>query len=148
MTYVLMHGATAAALGTFWRWKVSWALSIPAGALLRMAGQLAYLVLSSFTMNENLFAVVLANVHSLLVSYTALHIHEPIQYHCRKCLLLCILRASCMLLILYYLICRVNGPFAMAYCIMNWDISTIQWPARDIWVMLWGLSCMTVRLRL
>ena len=68
MTYVLMHGVTAAALGTFWRWRVAWAVSIPAGAFLRMAGQLAYLMLSSITMNENLFAVVLANVHSLLVS--------------------------------------------------------------------------------
>jgi len=32
-----------------------------------MAGQLGYLVLSSLTMNENLFAVMLANVHNLLV---------------------------------------------------------------------------------
>jgi hypothetical protein len=33
-----------------------------------MSGQLAYLVLSSLTMNENLFSVMLANVHNLLVS--------------------------------------------------------------------------------
>jgi hypothetical protein len=32
-----------------------------------MAGQLGYLVLSSVTMNENLFHVMLANVHNLLV---------------------------------------------------------------------------------
>jgi hypothetical protein len=32
-----------------------------------MAGQLGYLILSSLTMNENLFAVMLANVHNLLV---------------------------------------------------------------------------------
>ena len=32
-----------------------------------MAGQLGYLVLSSVTMNENLFQVMLANVHNLLV---------------------------------------------------------------------------------
>jgi hypothetical protein len=35
--------------------------------VLRMAGQLGYLVMSSLTMNENLFAVMLANVHNLLV---------------------------------------------------------------------------------
>jgi hypothetical protein len=39
------------------------------GAVLRMAGQLGYLVLSSVTMNENLFQVMLANVHNLLVSW-------------------------------------------------------------------------------
>jgi hypothetical protein len=33
-----------------------------------MSGQLAYLVLSSLTMNENLFSIMLANVHNLLVS--------------------------------------------------------------------------------
>jgi hypothetical protein len=47
-------------------------LCLPAsqtGAVLRMAGQLGYLVLSSVTMNENLFQVMLANVHNLLVSF-------------------------------------------------------------------------------
>jgi hypothetical protein len=67
VTYTLMHGFLAASLGTLWRWQVPWAVSIPLGAVIRMAGQLAYLVLSSVTMNENLFAVLLANVHSLLV---------------------------------------------------------------------------------
>lgn len=67
ITYVLMHGGLAAALGTMWVWQWPWAASILAGAGLRMAGQLGYLVLSSLTMNENLFAVMLANVHNLLV---------------------------------------------------------------------------------
>jgi hypothetical protein len=57
----------AAALGTMWVWQWPWSISIIAGAVLRMAGQLGYLVLSSLTMNENLFAVMLANVHNLLV---------------------------------------------------------------------------------
>lgn len=38
-----------------------------AGSILRMAGQMGYLLLSSFTMNENLFAVMVANVHNLMV---------------------------------------------------------------------------------
>lgn len=67
ITYVLMHGGLAAALGSMWVWQWPWAASILAGAGLRMAGQLGYLVLSSLTMNENLFAVMLANVHNLLV---------------------------------------------------------------------------------
>jgi hypothetical protein len=63
-----MHGMLAAALGSMWVWQWPWSVSIIAGAVLRMAGQLGYLVLSSLTMNENLFAVMLANVHNLLVS--------------------------------------------------------------------------------
>lgn len=69
---MLMHGMLAAALGSMWVWRWPWAASILAGAVLRMAGQLGYLVLSSLTMNENLFAVMLANVHNLLVSAGAL----------------------------------------------------------------------------
>jgi hypothetical protein len=69
VTYVLMHGLTSAALGTMWVWRWPWAASILAGSVLRMAGQMGYLVLSSFTMNENLFAVMVANVHNLMVGF-------------------------------------------------------------------------------
>ena len=67
VTYVLMHGMTAAALGTMWVWRWPWAASVLAGSALRMLGQLGYLLLSSATMNENLFAVMVANVHNLMV---------------------------------------------------------------------------------
>jgi hypothetical protein len=62
-----MHGLTAAALGTMWVWRWPWAVSVLVGSVLRMAGQMGYLLLSSFTMNENLFAVMVANVHNLMV---------------------------------------------------------------------------------
>jgi hypothetical protein len=62
-----MHGLTSAALGTMWVWRWPWAVSVLAGSVLRMAGQMGYLLLSSFTMNENLFAVMVANVHNLMV---------------------------------------------------------------------------------
>ena len=67
VTYVLMHGMTAAALGTMWVWRWPWAASVLVGSALRMLGQLGYLLLSSATMNENLFAVMVANVHNLMV---------------------------------------------------------------------------------
>lgn len=67
VTYVLMHGMTAAALGTMWVWRWPWAVSVLVGSVSRMAGQMGYLLLSSFTMNENLFAVMVANVHNLMV---------------------------------------------------------------------------------
>ncbi|GBF93592.1 hypothetical protein Rsub_06312 [Raphidocelis subcapitata] len=66
VTYILMHGLTAAALGTMWVWRWPWAVSVLVGSVLRMAGQMGYLLLSSFTMNENLFAVMVANVHNLM----------------------------------------------------------------------------------
>lgn len=68
ITYVLVHGILAACLGTLWRYQSSWGISIFLGAVIRMSGQLGYLLLSSVTMNENLFAVILSNVHGLLVS--------------------------------------------------------------------------------
>lgn len=67
VTYVLMHGMTAAALGSMWVWKWPWLASVAVGSASRMAGQMGYLVLSSATMNENLFAVMVANVHNLMV---------------------------------------------------------------------------------
>ena len=69
VSYVLMHGLLAASLGSLWRLRAPWALSVPVGALVRVGGQLAYLALSSATMNENLFAVMLSNVHALLVRW-------------------------------------------------------------------------------
>jgi hypothetical protein len=71
VTYVLLHGGLAAALGSMWAAGWSWSASVLAGAALRMSGQLGYLLLSSVTMNENLFAVMLANVHNLLVRIAA-----------------------------------------------------------------------------
>jgi hypothetical protein len=68
INYCLMHGMLAAALGSCWKLALPWSVSVPLGAALRMGGQLAYLLLSSVTLNENLFAVIVANVHGLLVS--------------------------------------------------------------------------------
>jgi Na+/serine symporter len=71
ISYIFLHGILAATLGSLWRYHASWWVSVPLGALVRMAGQLAYLVLSSVTMNENLFAVMLSNVHALLDQISA-----------------------------------------------------------------------------
>eukprot|EP00877_Chromochloris_zofingiensis_P005383 jgi/Chrzof1/14846/Cz09g18080.t1 len=71
ITYVLVHGILAACLGTLWRYQSSWGISIFLGAVIRMSGQLGYLLLSSVTMNENLFAVILSNVHGLLDQVSA-----------------------------------------------------------------------------
>lgn len=72
VTYVCLHGALAAVLGSLWRLpKLNWWAGVAIGAVVRMAGQFGYLVFSSFTMNENLFAVMLANVHAMLDQISA-----------------------------------------------------------------------------
>lgn len=70
-TFLLNQGLLAATLGAFWSAQAHWAISVPAAALVRVTGTLAYIVLSSWTMNENLFALLLSNVYALLVSNTS-----------------------------------------------------------------------------
>lgn len=77
VSYVLIHGLLAATLASLWRLKANFWLGIVVGAVVRMAGQMAYLVLSSVTMNENLFAIMLSNVYSLLVSLLQSSYHMP-----------------------------------------------------------------------
>ena len=67
LTFLLNHGLLAASLGAFWSVQAHWALSVPAAALVRVGGQLAYIALTSWTINENLFALLMSNVYSLLV---------------------------------------------------------------------------------
>jgi hypothetical protein len=67
LTFLLNQGLLAATLGTFWAGQAHWAVSVPAAALVRVGGTLAYITLSSWTMNENLFALLMSNVYALLV---------------------------------------------------------------------------------
>lgn len=62
-----IHGLMAATLGSLWAARVPFWGSVAAGAAVRMAGQFLYLVLSSATMNENLFALMLSNIYNMLV---------------------------------------------------------------------------------
>ncbi|MEW5299004.1 MAG: hypothetical protein WDW38_004916 [Sanguina aurantia] len=66
MSYVLMHGGLAATMGSLWHAKTNWWLSVLVLAVVRMGGQMSYLIMSSVTMNENLFALMLTNVYSML----------------------------------------------------------------------------------
>ncbi len=68
VSYLLIHGLLAASLASLWCIKANFWLCVGLGAAVRMAGQLLYLVLSSVTMNENLFAIMMSNVYAMLVS--------------------------------------------------------------------------------
>ena len=66
-TYLLNHGLLAGTLGALLARRAPWALGVPLAAGVRVAGQLGFLALSSWTINENLWALLLTNVYSLLV---------------------------------------------------------------------------------
>ena len=70
-TFLLNQGLLAATLGAFWSAQANWVVSVPVAALVRVAGTLAYIMLSSWTMNENLFALLMSNVYALLVSLSS-----------------------------------------------------------------------------
>jgi hypothetical protein len=65
--YLLNHGFMAVVLGAMWWGQCPWWLTLPMGTLVRLGGTLAYIALSSWTLNENLFVLVLGNVYSLVV---------------------------------------------------------------------------------
>lgn len=67
VSYLLIHGLLAASLGHMWVAQTNFWLSAAMGGLVRMAGQFAYLILSSLTMGENIFAIMMSNVYAMLV---------------------------------------------------------------------------------
>ncbi|GFR50418.1 hypothetical protein Agub_g12635 [Astrephomene gubernaculifera] len=71
LSYFFLHGLLAASLGAMWKLGANFWLGIVLGAVVRMGGQLSYLVMSSVTMNENMFALLLSNVYNLLDNVTA-----------------------------------------------------------------------------
>lgn len=73
LTYLLMHGILAASMGGLWAKKVGWLVSVPLGAFVRVAGQLVYFVLMSWVLNENLFALMVTNIYTAVVSLIETH---------------------------------------------------------------------------
>lgn len=65
-TYLLVYGVLSLALGLSWAARLPWGASVPLGALARIAGYFAYIGLSSWLTNENLVALMVTNVYSLL----------------------------------------------------------------------------------
>ncbi len=66
-SYVLMHGLAGAGLGIAWAGRWPWGLSVAAVTAARAAGIVGYLTLTGWMLNENLTALLVGNVHSLLV---------------------------------------------------------------------------------
>lgn len=72
VTYFFMHGMFACTLGLLWSARCPWAVSVPLAAVVRVLGTLCYLSVSSWTLNENLFALLVTNVFAFLDQMLAL----------------------------------------------------------------------------
>lgn len=68
VAYFLVYGVLSLAMGATCVLKLPWAIGVPLAAVSRVAGFLTYFALSSFMTNENLMAIMLTNIHALLVS--------------------------------------------------------------------------------
>ena len=64
---MLNHGILSAALCTFWSRRAPVLLMIPLCAALRVLGQAGSIVVSSWALQENIFALIVNNLYSLLV---------------------------------------------------------------------------------
>jgi len=69
VTYFFMHGLLAVSLGTLWHWRAHWGITLVTGSITRLLGTLGYFFVTSWTLNEDLFSLLLSNVYSLLVSH-------------------------------------------------------------------------------
>jgi hypothetical protein len=66
LTYFLMHGLLAATLGTLWVNRAPFLANVLIGAAVRTAGLLGNFCITSWMINENLFALILNNIYSFL----------------------------------------------------------------------------------
>ena len=74
-TYALTYGLLSTLMGALWVMQTPWWFTITCCAIVRMLGQGGMLAISSWAMNENLLALILHNLHGLLVSFHSLFGH-------------------------------------------------------------------------
>lgn len=66
-SYLLNHGLLAATLSSLWTLHAPVFLLMPACAAVRVLGQAGSLVVTSWALRENLFALIVNNLYALLV---------------------------------------------------------------------------------
>ncbi|KAL4569284.1 hypothetical protein LXL04_024920 [Taraxacum kok-saghyz] len=64
ITYLLMHGFLGLAMGSLWRSKTSWGVSVFLSAIVRAMGAMGYVVMYSFLIRENILALITINIHA------------------------------------------------------------------------------------
>ncbi|MCL7030606.1 hypothetical protein MKW94_022316, partial [Papaver nudicaule] len=58
LTYLLMHGLVGLAMGSLWRLRANWVLSIALCTFVRAIGAMGYVLISSFLIRENILSLV------------------------------------------------------------------------------------------
>ncbi|KAI3885208.1 hypothetical protein MKW98_002600 [Papaver atlanticum] len=66
LTYLLMHGLVGLAMGSLWRLRANWGLSIALCTLVRAMGAMGYVLISSFLIRENILSLITINIHASL----------------------------------------------------------------------------------
>ncbi|KAI3729575.1 hypothetical protein L6452_18236 [Arctium lappa] len=64
LTYLLMHGFLGLTMGSLWRLKASWGVSVFVSAIVRAVGAMGYVVMYSFLIRENILALITINIHA------------------------------------------------------------------------------------
>ncbi|KAG9154453.1 hypothetical protein Leryth_023907 [Lithospermum erythrorhizon] len=67
LTYMLSHGLLGFTMGSMWRMKASWGVSIFLCTIVRAVGLLASVAVSSLLIGENILSLIIVNVHSSVV---------------------------------------------------------------------------------
>ncbi|CAM8979908.1 unnamed protein product [Rhodiola kirilowii] len=76
LTYLLMHGFVGFTMGSLWRLGTNWTLSIFITTLVRAIGACGYVLVTSFLIRENIFALITINIHaSLAYIFTSLGVN-------------------------------------------------------------------------
>nr|XP_010929088.1 uncharacterized protein LOC105050672 [Elaeis guineensis] len=65
-TYLLMHGVVGLAMGSLWRLRINWGVSIVLCTVVRATGAIGYVLLSSFLIRENILDLITINLHASL----------------------------------------------------------------------------------
>ncbi|XP_050373603.1 uncharacterized protein LOC126791228 isoform X2 [Argentina anserina] len=62
----LKHGLVGFTMGSFWRSGANWTVSVLLCATVRALGSVVYVLITSFLIRENLFALITMNLHAAL----------------------------------------------------------------------------------
>ncbi|KAK8965526.1 hypothetical protein KSP40_PGU003382 [Platanthera guangdongensis] len=65
-TYLLMHGLVGLTMGSLWRLRLSWGVSLALCSLVRLIGVIGYIMITSFLIRENILNLITINVHASL----------------------------------------------------------------------------------
>uniref|UniRef100_A0A5B6YQT2 DUF2232 domain-containing protein n=1 Tax=Davidia involucrata TaxID=16924 RepID=A0A5B6YQT2_DAVIN len=77
LTYLLMHGLVGFTMGSLWRLRANWGLSIFSCTFVRAMGAMGYVLISSFLIRENILALITINLHAIITyMLTALGINS------------------------------------------------------------------------